>query len=242
MLRWLRIRQFNRRLRLLQHPSEPRLYQVAKQIDLPVDTVGCLRASTAMVVPLAFSSGLWRPKIWISKTTLNLLTDQELAAVLHHEAHHCQQRDPLKRFISHLVSDVFFFVPLLRALETQIHLTQEIAADTNTIDAMGDAIPLASALHKLLTTPKTPPDICANIAISQFNLTEKRIAALISPGQPQPWQPTLSRWVISTAVALLLLGSTTLAQPQKHTQFTACTLDTLPGYTFDLSEFLTVAP
>jgi Zn-dependent protease with chaperone function len=223
-----RLRQtgrFKHTIQMLHLPPSGRLLAVARQAGLQVRGVYCFQSQTAR----AFSLGIWQPQVWISSRLLDMLEDDELLAVLQHEAHHCRQRDPLRLLISRLISDIFFFVPLVWPLADYVQLAQEVAADASAIEQVGTRRPLASALHKLLTTPEpvvSPPDI----AISQINVTERRIMALVSPDQDQRWRPTFPRWLISLLLAGVLLGSTSFAQPNKHQLTLTCSITQAAPY------------
>lgn len=96
---------------------------------------------------LAFCAGLLRPRVYLSTGTLAVLDDDELDAVVAHERHHAAQRDPLRLFVSGIISDGLFFAPALRRLTQRYADLAEIAADQAAVRARGgDAAPLASAL------------------------------------------------------------------------------------------------
>lgn len=134
--------------------------------------------------PLAFTSGLIRPKVWLSTGVLALLADSELEAVLRHEAYHLKMRDPLKILLARGLSRVLFFVPVARDLFAAYSLNKEIAADAHAARTMADARPLAGALRKLIGAPSasayTPAFIEAADAI------EARLRALLDPANPLP--------------------------------------------------------
>ena len=215
-----RVRQtnrFNRTIRMLRLSPSRRLQTAACRAGLPATKVCCYQSRAVR----AFSLGMWQPQVWISSGLLEMLADDELLAVLQHEAHHCQQRDPFRLLVSRLISEMFFFVPLLWHLSDYIHLTQEMAADARAIERAGTRRPLASALHKLLTVSEHTLS-ASDMAISQINVTERRILALVSPDQGHRWRPAFLRWLISLLLAGLLLGSTSLAQPNKHQLTLTC--------------------
>ena len=97
--------------------------------------------------PLAFCSGLLRPRIYVSTRTIGLLSSEQLRAVLAHEAHHVRQRDPLRMFVSGVLADGLFFAPALRRLAQRYAALAELAADRAAAASQrGDAGPLAGAL------------------------------------------------------------------------------------------------
>ena len=54
--------------------------------------------------------------MYISQGALELLSDDELEAVLAHENHHLHVRDPLRLACGRILSQALFFVPALRTL------------------------------------------------------------------------------------------------------------------------------
>jgi Zn-dependent protease with chaperone function len=66
--------------------------------------------------PMAFCAGLLRPRTYISTGALDKLDDRELQAVLAHEAHHAERRDPLRLFVAQVLADALFFLPIMRHL------------------------------------------------------------------------------------------------------------------------------
>lgn len=141
--------------------------------------------------------------------------------MLRHEAHHCQQQDPLRLLMSRLISDMFFFIPGLRKLADHTHLAQEMAADVAAISQAGDNLPLASALHKLITCPQASKSI-SNVAISQLNITERRILALVSPHNSPNWQSGLPHWGTSLLMAAFLFGLLFLTTPLASQTIVPC--------------------
>lgn len=215
-------RRFQQAILTSAMPIPDRLASLLQQLDIDPTIVICFRTSAVQ----AFSLGAWQPKICVSTSLLDLLDDDELTAVLRHEAHHCRYYDPLRLLVSRLMCDIFFFVPQLCNLVDQSRLSQEMAADAAAIDTMGDTFPLASALHKLLTAPSSALT-GATMAISQINVTERRILALVSPGQPSPggnWRRfgMFSRWSLSTILVVLMLGITFLSEPTVQHTITTC--------------------
>jgi len=210
-------RKFTRTLALSQRPLPPRLVRLMEQVELKPHELVCFETPAVW----AFSLGAWRPQVWLSTGLLALLDDEELLAVLQHETHHCRQRDPLRRLISRLIGDIFFFAPLLCRLVDHSHLAQEMAADASVIAKMGDTIPLASALHKLLTVP-APPISGRVVAMSQINITERRILALVSPEQRLRWQFSLLRWGSTLLLVCFLFGLIFLPEPMAQETVMTC--------------------
>lgn len=101
---------------------------------------------TGSWAPEAFCAGLARPRIYLSRAALEQLTEAELGAVIAHEVHHAQRRDPLRIFVVRMLADALFFLPALRRLRERYEELAEIAADEAAVAAVGDPSPLAAAL------------------------------------------------------------------------------------------------
>lgn len=95
--------------------------------------------------PKAFCAGLWRPRIYVSRAALTLLSPLEVAAVVAHESHHQSRRDPLRILAARVFADAFFFLPALSRLSERYRQLAELAADEAATEAGGSSA-LASAL------------------------------------------------------------------------------------------------
>ncbi|MQA74321.1 MAG: M48 family metalloprotease [Solirubrobacterales bacterium] len=114
----------------------------------PVETV-TIDASQVQVVdgdrPIAFCAGALHPRIYVSAGSLARLTDGELRAIVAHERHHQQSRDPLRILLVRVLADALFFLPTLRLLAERYRQLAELAADDAAAGAHGRSA-LASAL------------------------------------------------------------------------------------------------
>jgi hypothetical protein len=91
--------------------------------------------------PLAFCAGLLRPRVYVSTGALERLGEDELAAVVAHEAHHASRRDPLRILVARAIGDAYS----LGALPRREQALAELSADEAAVRSRG-AAPLASAL------------------------------------------------------------------------------------------------
>jgi Zn-dependent protease with chaperone function len=97
--------------------------------------------------PQAFCAGYLRPRVYISEAALDLLSDDELEAVLAHEHHHLRVRDPLRFASGRILSQALFFVPALRTLFRRYADLAELNADGAAVQGVtGGRAALASAL------------------------------------------------------------------------------------------------
>jgi hypothetical protein len=113
--------------------------------ELPVVDRRIIGGRAVHIVPVAppraFCSGLLRPRVYVSEGALATLSAPELAAVVAHEGHHADRRDPLRLLIARAIGDAYS----LRALPRREQALAELAADAAAVRRSGTA-PLASAL------------------------------------------------------------------------------------------------
>ena len=93
----------------------------------------------------AFCAGLLRPRVYVTGGMITALADEELEAVLVHEAEHARRRDPLRRLAGRAAADVLFWLPLIGWWSRRRLEDAELAADRAAIDRVGRR-PLARAL------------------------------------------------------------------------------------------------
>jgi hypothetical protein len=125
------------------------------------DAAGCPTLIIDDPLPRAFCAGLLRPRIHVSRGALDLLDDDELSAVVAHEAHHARRRDPLRIFIARALADALFFLPVLRRLAERYSALAELAADEAAVRRSGTRKPLAAAL---LAFDKSPHAAIVGVA------------------------------------------------------------------------------
>jgi Zn-dependent protease with chaperone function len=205
----------------LRNPPSPRLSALLGASNIALEEVIYLN----LAAPHIFCLGFWRPCIWLTAGLVELLTDEELKAVLAHEAYHCHRRDPLRLLISRTLRSAFFFLPLVEDLAKGAELQQELAADQSAITQLGNDLPLLCALQKLLIQGMERLSL-SNVAASPFNVTEARLRRLIYP-EPVPlfnWRMRLRCLALNLGVILILIGIGFLsAQPTlKHQTIGSC--------------------
>jgi hypothetical protein len=146
--------------------------------------------------PQAFCAGYLRPSVYISRGALELLSADELAAVLSHEDRHRSTRDPLRFACGRLLSQALFFLPALRPLGDRYEELAEQKADEAAVRASaGERQPLAAAL---LVFDAAAPEGAAGIS-------NGRVDALL--GQPPRWRvpSPLIALSLATLCALVVL-------------------------------------
>ena len=96
--------------------------------------------------PQAFCTGLLCPRVYLSSGALELLQEDELQAVVAHEAYHAERRDPLRFLVAGTLADALFFLPALRRMSERYAALAEVAADQAAVQATFGSAALASAL------------------------------------------------------------------------------------------------
>jgi beta-lactamase regulating signal transducer with metallopeptidase domain len=140
----------------------------------------------------------------ISAGLIALLDEKELEAVLRHEAHHLDHRDPLRLIVADTLAEGFRFLPLVGMLRDHLAVAQELAADRHAVRALGTDRSLAAALYKLLTRVDAPSAVPAPGATGALAL---RIDALLGADVPPRHHIHLRGlcWTAGIAAAMLLL-------------------------------------
>jgi uncharacterized membrane protein YidH (DUF202 family) len=139
--------------------------------------------------PMAFCAGWLRPRVYVSTAAVDQLSRDELDAVLAHEYHHRQSRDPLRLAVGRVLCQALFFLPVLRPLHDRYGEVAELNADAAAVAVAGVG-PLASAM---LTFGAAGSDDVVGIS-------PDRVDSLL--GRPPAWRLP---W------ALLIVALTTLA-------------------------------
>lgn len=135
--------------------------------------------------PRAFCGGLLRPQIFVSEGAVASLGPAELAAVVAHEGHHADRRDPLRILIARAIGDTYH----LGALSRREQALAELSADAEAV-RRGGAAPLASALLAF----------SADIAPERVD----RLAGAKPSGE-------VSRWMLAGAAVVIAALALTIA-------------------------------
>lgn len=94
----------------------------------------------------AFCAGLVRPRIFVSQRTVERLSAQELRAIVAHEGHHADRRDPLRLLVGRALTSSLRVIPAVGALGRRQAVLAELAADVAAVRSLGGPGPLAGAL------------------------------------------------------------------------------------------------
>ncbi|HEY8186296.1 MAG TPA: M56 family metallopeptidase [Pyrinomonadaceae bacterium] len=170
--------------------------------------------------PLVAIIGSLRPRLFIARRVLEILTPEEISAAVAHENGHLAARDNLKRGLLRACRDALLLVPSGRLLDKAWSEASEEAADENAArQGNSVALDLASALVKIarVIPPGARPTMPAGVFLfgdEESKGIKSRVRRLIalaatgcSPGSRHPlltklvvWGPT-SMLFVSLAVA-----------------------------------------
>ena len=133
------------------------------------------------VLRYAFTSGLWKPKIYLSTGICSYLTAKELRTVILHETHHIINKAPLMLFVLRILCVLNYFLPINRYLLNLYSSACEKAADDTAVNISGEPLELASALLKL-SRSYSPAALYSTVAFSRGQrIVEDRIMRLLEP-------------------------------------------------------------
>ncbi len=151
--------------------------------------------------PQAFCAGLLRPRVYVTTGALAILDPAALEAVLRHEHHHAQRRDPLRLAVGRVLAQALFFLPGLAQLTRRREALAEIGADES---AVGHGPESRSALARAMLSFTDSPAADSGVGVDPV-----RIDHLL--GEPPRWRfPTLL-FLAALALIALLAGVAVLA-------------------------------
>ena len=110
--------------------------------------------------PYALCIGLARPVVVVSTTLVEMLTSEELVAVVAHEQRHRRRRAPLRELAATAIVGTLFFLPTLNDLADAHRVDEEVVADHEAVLVAGRR-PLVRALAKLTDLAMLMPPAAA---------------------------------------------------------------------------------
>lgn len=180
-------------------------------------------------MPLAYASGVLRPRAVITTGLLDLLDPAERDAVLEHEAAHVRLGHPRLLLLGAVVARAYGFLPPVRRTWAELRRHVEAAADDEAARRVGTA-PLVSALARVALAKTSTSTGQAGFGDAEY--LRYRIRRL----QQRPHHPAVGINVTIVAAASLLAGAFA---------WCACTLidpqPALPGLALCLGTFAIVA-
>ncbi|MDR4509112.1 MAG: M56 family metallopeptidase [Candidatus Brocadiaceae bacterium] len=154
---------------------------------------------------LAFTSGLLKPKVYVSKGLCLYLKPKELFSVIMHEAYHKKDMAPLKVFIVKILCAFNYYLPVNRFLANRYHSFSEKAADDYAISATQEPFELATAMVKISRLSSRLTPALTVTFLKKQRLLEERIARLIEKSSES--HPVSVRYFFSsTILSILIVG------------------------------------
>ncbi|MCL4417007.1 MAG: M48 family metalloprotease, partial [Actinobacteria bacterium] len=151
----------------------------------------------------SFCAGIFFPRIIITTSLVENLSEKELEAVLLHEKAHLKARDPLKILLGKTISTIFFFLPIFKELYKNMNATNEILADRFAMQHQKDNSYLKRALRKILIAPQVMPAILPSISHPDY--LEIRIHRLVNPAVTRNFGVSLRNLLLSALFIILSL-------------------------------------
>lgn len=145
---WLGMRRTLAVLNAKAAGLDDKLNAAARSVGLVPDR---LRVVEGLPNP-AFTTGLWRPMVYVAAQLSESLDASQLRAVLAHEQAHVVRRDPLRLSLMRFLACTLFYIPALRSLADDLADEAEIDAD-DAAAAGNDSLALASAILSLADWP-----------------------------------------------------------------------------------------
>lgn len=146
----------------------------ARDAGVPLNAI---RIVPDLPVP-AFTAGMFTPRIYIADNLDQILSYDELVAVLAHENAHCRRFDPLRLSSLRFLARTLFLLPALRRLAEDIADDAEIAADDEAASNKHvNPLVLASAIIELASRTRNPMPVGA-VGFEHIDLVERRVNRL----------------------------------------------------------------
>lgn len=101
-------------------------------------------------IPVNFTgvTGFFKPLVIIPEKLEKILTDEELEALMYHEACHIINKDNIKRFFILISNSILFFLPFKDIFYKKWDIEREVICDEFSVSYTGSPLHLASALIK----------------------------------------------------------------------------------------------
>lgn len=204
-----------------------RIEAAARDAGVPLSRV---RVARGLPVP-AFTAGWLWPRVYLARELGDLLTAEELAAVVAHEGAHAARRDPLRLSLLRFLAHTLFWIPMLRQLSEDCADEAEIRAD----DAARRGRPLALA-SAILTVAEWGPSRCRQVGVGLHHpdLLDRRVRRLAG-NVDAPRTHVTARSAAGAAAMLLLVWTTGAAVahplPGGHAHRSHCEHDGASAWT-----------
>jgi beta-lactamase regulating signal transducer with metallopeptidase domain len=120
-------------------------------------------------------AGFWRPRLLISSSASDLLSEDELARAISHESAHITRHDNLKKLMLRVCS-----FPRTAQIERQWLAAVELDADNHAVSNKREALDLASALVKASRLSMSTAELTMNLTSEGGTLLQMRVQRLLA--------------------------------------------------------------
>ncbi len=133
----------------------------------------------------AWTVGIWRPVILVSRGLRESLSPEELQVVLAHEQAHAAGRDNLLLFVSRIINSALFFFPGMTRSHAGVRRCAEVSADAFASRGTGDRLLVAASVShvaRLLFDSGPSRSLVAQAvgaAFAQGELAVERVRCLV---------------------------------------------------------------
>jgi len=155
---------------------------------------------------MAFTHGLFNPKIYISRGLMEGLDKKELRAVFLHELYHLRRMHSLKFFILYVLQGAFFYIPISSYIAERIITGREHAAD-RAAAAGTDLLTVAGAIIKVVSLNQSERAVPAFSGNFEGGSLTERVLAMVEDRKPSFKRPESGLIAISLSAAILAAGS-----------------------------------
>lgn len=195
-------------------PLQAQFAQIAAEHGIRIPSVEVI----PLQAPLAFTTGLIRPRIYITESLLDLLTADETMAVFCHELAHVYRHDNLWNWLLRMLRDMVWFVPFSHIGWKWLVTSQDEDCDAMAVRLTKEPLALARALVKVAgawSQVDLPPlSSATTFAAARANITSRveQMIALADEPKRSGWRVRAGAYLIAAALLVFavlpaLLGS-----------------------------------
>lgn len=155
--------------------------------------------------PVAFTIGVFKPSIYLSKGVIDNLSSDEIKALILHEAAHIKNKDSVTLWLASLLRDFLFYLPISHWLYKFLKDEKEASADDFVLNTLKSPFDLASAIVKVSKMSVLNKNYANAILFSEQKNVEGRIKRLL--GERYNYKLSFISFVVSIVASAVILLS-----------------------------------
>jgi bla regulator protein blaR1 len=132
-------------------------------------------SSDRIAIPCA--AGFLRPMVLLPSSLVETLSEDDLTRVVLHEVGHLERFDDWTNALERVLSAIFFFQPALSLAAARIDFERELACDDRVLAAIGEPVPYAECLARIVERQVRRRGIAA---VPGFFIGRSQVAARIA--------------------------------------------------------------